>query len=399
MVFCFHDAIRGIAGRLAVVAALLLLLAAGSLSARADATLDIEPVAQRTPVWCWLAVGEMVFSHYGVPDLNPVGEFQCGIIGTIAAGTALDACFRDCRFCTIPAGSAANLVWMFEEYPRRARLAGRSAPLLDARHAGRLSRASVVAEIDAGNPVVAGISPSGGGPPGVSQHVALIVGYREDGDVLIVNDPFPYAAAGLADPYEDAGAEETGAQQYAIAYDSLRDDLAWRESVTLAGSAGATQGPAKAAPGDICEGLATFLDDPPGAFADFRGEPIEDDLGWESKEEPRGYDCDVDMSKRVAGRRYYWHCSLPGVSAADAAAEDFDGLIEAVAACLDAREAAGENWQRAAETAETTKRGSERGLDFTRAAPDAQVSVSVSQTYSTKRKRYHTWFSARGTAR
>jgi hypothetical protein len=40
--------------------------------------LNMAPVFQPTPVWCWLASTETSLKHYGVPDLNPGGDDQCG---------------------------------------------------------------------------------------------------------------------------------------------------------------------------------------------------------------------------------------------------------------------------------------------------------------------------------
>lgn len=49
-------------------------------------------------------------------------------------------------------------------------------------------------EIDEGRPIIVGVSPSGFKIKGISQHMALIVGYDDSsGDLkLTVNDPFPF---------------------------------------------------------------------------------------------------------------------------------------------------------------------------------------------------------------
>lgn len=222
--------------RLAV--ALLLLMAAGTGAAPGKAeSLDIDPQMQRTRVWCWLAVGEMIFSHYGVPNLNPMGNFQCGIIGVVTLGTGYHACSMDCRRCEFPAGSAENMRYMLETYPVRARQlegVGSTGIAVELR-SSPLSKRSLVREIDAGNPVVAGINPSGrppGAPP-VSQHVALVVGYEDDGEILIVNDPYPFYVDGWHNPYLASGGEELEPLQYRIAYSDFRHGLDWAESMTL----------------------------------------------------------------------------------------------------------------------------------------------------------------------
>src|SRR5689334_6854940 len=45
--------------------------------------LVVAPVQQETEVWCWLAVGEMVFRYYGLPSVNGFGDYQCGIVGAL----------------------------------------------------------------------------------------------------------------------------------------------------------------------------------------------------------------------------------------------------------------------------------------------------------------------------
>ena len=69
-----------------------------------------------------------------------------------------------------------------------------------------MSAFAVKSEIDNGRPIIAGISPgSGMMPPGLAQHAVLIVGYDDVGAILIVNDPFPYQAAGMIPPYVQVG--------------------------------------------------------------------------------------------------------------------------------------------------------------------------------------------------
>jgi len=50
--------------------------AAGSASAptpSAAKTLAIAPIAQQSPVWCWAASAQMVFTYYGLPSLSNGG--------------------------------------------------------------------------------------------------------------------------------------------------------------------------------------------------------------------------------------------------------------------------------------------------------------------------------------
>lgn len=213
---------------------LSVLLLASSLPQPAHARgeeLPIAPVVQRTPVWCWVAVGEMVFRHYGVPNINPVGEYQCGIIGALAGPQ--HRCWYDCRQCVVPAGAPQNVSAMLLQYPMiagsvtRQRIAGvRSRYRLSS-----ISEEEVRGEIDAGRPVIAGISPSGITGP-FAQHVSLVVGYDDDDEDfrLIVNDPYPYQYVGNRfDPYIRAGGRG-GNGRYLIGYDEFRANLRWTET-------------------------------------------------------------------------------------------------------------------------------------------------------------------------
>jgi hypothetical protein len=217
-----------------VIALAALLLSHASSHQARDRTLDIEPVWQETPLWCWAAVGEMVFRYYDVPTINPAGDFQCGIVSLLNP-----ACASNCRNCPVGAGSLTTISNMIKRYPVFAGGVSRqdvgrlsAIPIVSA-----LSTRSVMREIDAGRPVVAGISPTGFAlPRGPSQHVALIIGYEGDEDdlTLVVNDPYPFSAEAFAsqpNPYEAAGGEEIGRGRYSIEYGEFRARLRWRESI------------------------------------------------------------------------------------------------------------------------------------------------------------------------
>jgi hypothetical protein len=194
-------------------------------SSAAASELSISPVYQQTPLWCWAAVGEMVFEHYGVANINPYGNFQCGIIALLHP-----VCNQSCGNCVVGAGSLDTMTNMITRYPTFASgVTSTSTRIRATPIKGRLSFDDLQNEIDAGRPIVAGISPSGYRHAGVSEHVALIVGY--DGRDLIVNDPFPFATAFSGDPYEAAGGEQIGRGQYQIRYSSFANDLQWRETI------------------------------------------------------------------------------------------------------------------------------------------------------------------------
>lgn len=203
---------------------IVILLTASSLSAQK--TLDVIPVYQRTPVWCWVTVGEMVFTYYGVANINPAGDFQCGIIALLNP-----VCNQNCYNCQVPAGSRQRMFNMLTQYPAFASGVSNSSTKITIQPINRpLTLADLKSEIDAGRPVIAGISPSGYQAAGVSQHVALIVGYNNDS--LIVNDPFPFGTdAFLGNPYQKAGGQEISQGQFSISYSSFISGLVWQDSI------------------------------------------------------------------------------------------------------------------------------------------------------------------------
>ncbi|MDY7232837.1 papain-like cysteine protease family protein [Hyalangium rubrum] len=186
--------------------------------------LDIAAVRQQTHVWCWLAVGEMVFQHYGVPNVNPAGNFQCGIIGRISHPSA--PCGSECFACVVPSGSNRGTLSMLSNYARAA--AGRTVTYSEA---GAISPAAVLANIDAGQPVIAGISYNHRIANADAEHVVLIVGYqRRAGRLwLVVNDPFPYGTN--QNPFLKQGGVMLAQNQYRIRYADFRDGVFWHWSV------------------------------------------------------------------------------------------------------------------------------------------------------------------------
>jgi hypothetical protein len=189
-------------------------------------TLPIQPATQKAGMWCWLTVGEMVFTYYKVPNLNPNGFYQCGIIGTLLPAL----CGMDCRRCGAIGGGMGMKEFisdMLKKYPPAAK-----APPINSNYVIRegpkcpLSEKDVKGEIDANRPVIAGISTSGMHkyPP---EHVALIVGYEEvDGKLrLRINDPYPFPAD--KDPYVTAGAQKNCGGSYYIDFDTFCNKLAW----------------------------------------------------------------------------------------------------------------------------------------------------------------------------
>jgi hypothetical protein len=96
--------------------------------------------------------------------------------------------------------------------------------------AGHVSPNVFVHEIDANRPVLVGMSTTRR-TPGQAEHVALVVGYRDDGGELelVVNDPYPYSP--LQNPYLHYGGTQLAPNQYRIAYTQFRDGVFWHWTV------------------------------------------------------------------------------------------------------------------------------------------------------------------------
>lgn len=213
------------------------------------AWLDVPPVYQATPMWCWLTAGEMLFEYYGVLPRGSFGGYsQCQIMQTIYLGSAnYRACAANCNACTMLGGSSSREVQgMIVDFPHRlATLTQRRVPRLFAATASAVKSAEVAMELEGGHPLVAAISPSQGanllpsmGPFAPAQHVVLIVGYIEvKGRIWYrINDPFPYVAQRQPIPYVALGGlvhvtpTSPGTIAYWITDAALRTGLNWSET-------------------------------------------------------------------------------------------------------------------------------------------------------------------------
>lgn len=205
--------------------------------ARADEQLSVDPVIQQTPVWCWAAVSEMVLGYYGVENASPVGNFQCAIVGAAGAMSGAKQCYFNCGMCIVSAESAGNLIRWLEGYSEIAsQFLNRQLNDVDASYRSHeISWEDLITQIEGGNPVIAGISPGVRiSMRGGSQHVALIIGYEDDGQLLIVNDPFPFPLMpGWTDPYVAAGGQMLQLGQYRVPYANFVQSLNWRESILV----------------------------------------------------------------------------------------------------------------------------------------------------------------------
>lgn len=216
------------------VGLILALLAPVAPIMAAEVKLHIPPVFQERPNWCWAAVGEMVFKYYYVPAAHGT-DYQCGIVQSRKLCTGIP----NCAECDFPAGDEATMVNMLEQYPLMARRggAGGDIALTVQSKTGSLSEAEVKKEINEGRPIIVGVSPSGFKVDGVSQHMALIIGYDDSSGALMltVNDPFPFEAdrfLWIANPYQpnmDMSGENDG--QYEISFERFHSKIRWRQTI------------------------------------------------------------------------------------------------------------------------------------------------------------------------
>jgi hypothetical protein len=197
-------------------------------------TLSITPVAQETTEWCWAASAQMVLSYYGLPDLNPSGNYQCGIVGAFYGYIypQYPQCFDDCSQCAqLPGGTMDHIQTLIDQYGQVANQVGVSSRVLTSTLLFMaLSPDEVASEINAGRPIIAGISPGSFSFPDISQHAVVIVGYDDSGaaPALIVNDPFPYDEfAPQPNPYTLVGGTELQPGRYSIDYQQFVSAINW----------------------------------------------------------------------------------------------------------------------------------------------------------------------------
>src|SRR4051812_12844522 len=74
-----------------------------------SAQLNMAPIAQQTQQWCWAASAEMILRYYQLPNLNPGGDYQCGVVGTyyyLVSGPS-HPCVANCFLCQ----GGASTIW------------------------------------------------------------------------------------------------------------------------------------------------------------------------------------------------------------------------------------------------------------------------------------------------
>lgn len=195
-----------------------------------SAVLPIVPVGQLTPSWCWVSCGEMIFKYYGVCCINPVGVYQCGIIGLIGP-----VCSNNCTSCPVPAQSMNVIQNMLTRYPQVAASICESPNKGVNSYAilGPLTIPQIITEIDSQRPILSGINPDGIIVSNEPKHATLVVGYSIENDIpfLIINDPFPYNSVPGPNPYLTKGGLEIQPFQYKISYQAYALGLAWNRSL------------------------------------------------------------------------------------------------------------------------------------------------------------------------
>jgi Peptidase_C39 like family len=217
-----------------------------------EKVLDIQPVFQVTPVYCWLATGQMVFEHFGIPANNPtlfspsdLRNYQCGEAKGIGAVPTLipsgplsftGICWNNCGLpqCMTGSGTIHGIYNLITQYPQIvARTNGNDKFFPHPIEAtSPLSVVQLKTEIDAGRPIIAGISPGMQYlPPGISEHAVLIVGYADGGATVLVNDPFPYDSAHMMPSYLQVGGQETTPGQFRVPYPAMIGAIAWKNTI------------------------------------------------------------------------------------------------------------------------------------------------------------------------
>lgn len=217
--------------RLSLLAAVFT-LGLGSLSfaaaARADITLNIDPVIESQPGRSWAAVGEMVMRYYSAPNTGPNDDYQCGIANFLTGQRMSEECAAPAK---ITAWQAIQKI--VTDYLAYAHQFFQEDPHAMAFQLGKvLPPDELIHELEFERPIVVAIE-----PPKMSdgdkdtKEVGLIVGYQGSADNLqiIVNDPRSYSVGG--NPYIDAGGKQLDTGQYQLPYQDFLKEMRWTASI------------------------------------------------------------------------------------------------------------------------------------------------------------------------
>jgi hypothetical protein len=193
--------------------------------------LHVPPVAQQRAELCWAAAAEMILSYYGVPNLNPVGNYQCAIVA--AQGSPCNI-YCGMPMCLAGGGTAQRIAAVLRQYVLWASQISRSSARLKIHNRGILSPQEISSSIDNGSPILAGISPQMPLPPGLglSQHAVVIIGYENTsrGFEVVFNDPSPYPTFPT---YLEVGGRALQAGQFQLSYNAFIQVFNYGNSITF----------------------------------------------------------------------------------------------------------------------------------------------------------------------
>jgi hypothetical protein len=175
----------------------------------------------------------MIFQYYGIPNMNPGGDYQCGLVA-VYFGRYYPACNYSCYQCVASIPSMDQEQLLINGYGGLVNSYGIPSRILSSSLLfSALPMQQVMVEIASGRPILAGITPGGISFPDQSQHAVVVVGYDTTVSPpgLVVNDPFPYSAVGMPNPYLLSGAVQLRPGQYLVAYASFVSALGWGNSL------------------------------------------------------------------------------------------------------------------------------------------------------------------------
>jgi hypothetical protein len=166
----------------------------------------------------------MILRYYGEPNLNPAGNYQCGVVGGYwyLVGGPAHPCVSNCLLCQTGASSTLEIQRILTGYGQIAQLYGLPARVLTSQSRfGQLNLPQIANELDNGRPILAGVSfPGQPTLPGISGHAVVFSGYDATGlsPTITVRDPYPYERFIPANqnPYLVAGGTYLGPGSYRV---------------------------------------------------------------------------------------------------------------------------------------------------------------------------------------
>ena len=186
-----------------------------------QAELKTEFISQQTPSWCWAATAGMALKFLKFADINPVRNYQCGVVAA-----AFPDCDDDCTRCDTSLGTMTGFVWVLNRC-RALALRGKPVGLqrdFSPNCVAYPTYLHVRRSLNMSYPVIGGISADRKPlSPAEPQHAVLITGYDDDyqasGEAWVVlRDPYPYAAG--KSPWPNSG--------YPYRQDTGRAMVPWR---------------------------------------------------------------------------------------------------------------------------------------------------------------------------